>query len=803
MIQIVLLRNGHAHPVGYPTGLGIPNSDELFSNLAAILDQLRAKDPDNLKNVYYTVAHHGGLGGDKPSRTENSFEYQTLLPFDLDGIEQSRVWEYLPVVAKVLDVSPQTLIFVSSGNGVHVLAQLKTPIRSAKYFKEMRPAYNELVFRINQLLRDQGLPGQADPAVWDAGRILRLPNTINHSEKKGTKEAKLLQYPGLVPLDLDILKISGLDRVALENISPAQLKKNYPRPDFPEVVKECRFMSWLVEKPGEVHEPQFMAALGLLGAMSPGDKVTVGEKELAPKELAAQVFDSACNSKSLKRGDFDRKWEHGSRYGAPKCSTISNQWIGGCEKCPHFHKINTPLALKSEDHVSSEGNGYWVMGKNGPLHPHYSDLAKIFRREHSYVSCEPDRVFTFEQTHYRPTGGLTIKSWLERKAGHEEYIREAHRNEFLKKIMVSNAISEQQELDLFEQSVRGKLNCRNGVLDVVQGVLIPHTPTNGFRYVLPYDFAPDQVSEFFLDWLGEMMQNRTELMEAVLDMMAYCLWPSYDDHVFAYFVGDGANGKGTLIHLLQELLGRENYSAISMSQLASNRFAPANLEGKLANVSEESSGAELSFEEMNIIKDLSAGGEIQVERKGQNPFNLRNRAKMIFSANKPPRFREQGVAIRRRLLVIPFDFQITAADPRIEKTLLQEVPKICSMLVTRIQENLKANGGRFVVSRGGADAAAAQERVLLAGNSVVEWGKSSLDSSVSLSEDRYIACKEAYTRYTLWCEENNYKPMNSVAFGHSMMNVLTPIAKGTRVIRVGGKPTRVYPHTQWKEEVIQ
>lgn len=799
MIQIVLLRNGHTHPKGFPTGLAVPNSDVLFANLGTILDKLKAGDPDNLKNAYYTVAHHTGLGGGQPTRTEVSFDYQTVLPFDIDAVDQSRAWDYLPIVARILGVSQQSLIFSSSGNGLHILAHLKTPVRSSKYLKETKPHYNELVYRINSALRDAALPGHADPVVWDAARILRLPNTVNES-KKGVKESKLLQYPGLIALDLDLTKLSGLDKIALENIGPQVLKKTYPRPDFPEVATQCGFMKWVVSKPEEVHEPQFMAAVGLLGAMSPGDKANFQGKECTPKELAAGVFDSACNSKSLARGDFDRKWEHGIRYGAPKCSTISGSWVGGCEQCPHFQKVNTPLALKSPTHISSSVNGYWVLGRNGPLHPHYSDTAKLFSQERAYVTCEPDRLFTFEQTHYRATGQLTVKAWLEKKVGFEEHLRESHCVEFVKKVMRSNALTEPQELELFEKAPRGKLNCQNGAVDVVTGEVSPHSPAVGFKYVLPYDFEPGQVSGLFLDWLAEMMQNRVELMEAVLDMMAYTLWPGYDDHVFAYFVGEGRNGKSTLLHLVQELVGRANYSAISLAQLGGNRFAPANLEGMLVNVSEESGGNDLSLEELNIIKDLSAGGEMQVEHKGQKPFMLRNRAKLIFSANKTPRFHEHGRAIRSRLLVIPFDHTIAHPDANVEKALIAEVPKICSMLVTRIQEILRANRGRFKVSRGGQTALTAQDRVLLAGNSVVEWANECIESSVALPDGKYIVVSDAYTRYSHWAQANNYRPSNSSQFGHMMTHGILPAGINSKVAKVAGKNVRVYPHTQWKEE---
>lgn len=822
MIQIVLLREYpkdhpvakkrgkkyHRHPFGFPTGYSVSTVDSLFKNLGGILDQLRAKNPDNLVNVYYTVGVHSGVGGSEPVRDKDSYAYQTIMAFDIDYIDTARELEYLPVVAGVLGVDPQSLGFVSTGNGLHLIANLKTPIRSNKYLEETKPHYSEVVYKINTALKAKNLPGQGDPSIWDAPRILRLPESIN--EKMGVqKPCKLIYWPHpSVQLDLDIQKLSGLDALALANITPDQLKKNYPRPDFPHVVSNCEFMKWVKENPGQVHEPQFMRLLGLLAAMNPGDKCEYRGKELTPKEFAEAIHTAASAdgsaSQSLQSTDFETKWEHGSRYGAPKCKTVGQEWIGGCERCPHFGKINTPLALKSQEHISSEENGYWEMGKNGPVDLHYSDLTRVYRNKFSYVSCEPDRIFTFEQTHYKPTGKLTVKNWVDSTVGYEEKLRDRHCEEFVKKILRSGAIPVVQEQELFEKTIRGKLNCRNGVVNIITGELLGHAPALGFRYVLPYDFLRGEVSEMFLDWLAEVMENRTELMDAMLDLMAYCLWPAYDDHVFGYLIGEGSNGKSTILRIMQELLGKDNYSVISLAQLGGNRFAPANLEGKLANISEESSGSDLSFEELNVIKDLSAGGEIQVEHKGQRAFMLKNQAKLIFSANKPPKFHESGKAIRRRLLVIPFDHQITNPDENVAKALIAEVPKICSMLITRIQQNIRVNNGKFLVSRGGVTAAEAQDRILLAGNSVIEWGKVSLESSAHLPEEKYVACQEAYSRYSQWCQENNFKPVNSITFGHTMGHgVLTGAVTGSIVKKISGKPVRVYPRTQWKEEVIQ
>lgn len=790
-------------PKNHPTGYLVPNHHEMFKHLPEILAALGA---DDQVNIYYTLAHHAELGRDMPSRSAQTFEYQTVLPFDLDYIDTSRPFEYLACVARVLVCDPAHLTLVCTGNGLHVLAHLKTSIRSAKYQKQLKPAFNRLCLMIRDEIIKAGLPfdesigAKLDPVVFDAGRVFRLPGTTNRKPDQADKACELLQYSEQT-LAIDMEALSGIDKLQKENVTPEQIQRQYPKPDFQEVVKECRFVAWALEKPGEIHEPQVFDLFSLLGAMPPTAKIAYQGREMSAREVGQSVMENASASKSCQRQDFDRKWEDSSRYGARKCSTIGGNVVGICETCPHSGRIPTPLALKSPGFVSSDDVGFWVMGSKGQyLHPHYSDLSKVYAQETTFVTTAQERLFVYTGSHYIETTPLMAKAWLEKKVTPPDPLREMHRNEFVRKIAVVGAMTPDAENELFNGSILGKLNCKNGVIDILKGDLIPHNPKMGFQYVLPYDFDLNTTSEFFIDWLAEVMQNRDELMDALLDMMAYCLWPTYDDHVFCYLTGEGANGKGTLLHILQALLGKDNFTSVSIPQLGQNRFAPAALEGKLANLSEESSGYEMSFEEMNIIKNLSAGGEIFAERKGVQGFTFHNRAKMIFSANKTPRFKEQGHAIRRRLLVIPFDHTFSAPDPRIEKQLLEDVPGICALLVRRIQENVKANGGRFLVSRGGAAAHEAQEKVLLQGNSVVEWANEKLESSLDLPKDTYVPVTEAFQNYTHWCFENNYRPANKGAFGANMTNLVLSKAAATSVCKkINDKVIRVYTRTRFKE----
>jgi hypothetical protein len=511
MLQIVAQRNGFIYT---DPPIIVPSIATLFKKGPDILASLPKEQHVNL---YYTLAHHSGAtGAEKPQRTSATFEYQTILAFDIDkGPDQARAFDYVAAVAEVLDAPKDSFIVVKSGNGIHVIAHLKHPIRQATYFRQNKPHYVEICSKIQKLMGDRGLPGSMDTGIFDPARVLRLPGTTNQKPNIPDTRCELLQYAD-VQLDLDLKSVSGLGDIEKENVTPTELRRQYPNPDFPEVVKGCQFIQWTINETADVHEPHVFDLFSLLAPMPPAGKIEVKGQEMTPVELADHVFKGATSSRSLQRQHFDDKWAQATKYGARKCDTINQRW-GKCQSCPHFGKIPTPLAIKGPDHVGSENLGYWVLndkGKHG--HPHYEDLAKVFGKERAFITTSAERIYAFQQSHYLEMPPIQVKGWLERRVTPVDPLREAHRAEFVAKIKVKGALTEMTEAELFGRAIEGKLNCKNGVLNIVTGELAPHSPQAGFQYVLPYDYEAGQASEYFMDWLAVITQSRTELMETIL-----------------------------------------------------------------------------------------------------------------------------------------------------------------------------------------------------------------------------------------------------------------------------------------------
>ena len=64
----------------------------------------------------------------------------------------------------------------------------------------------------------------------------------------------------------------------------------------------------------------------------------------------------------------------------------------------------------------------------------------------------------------------------------------------------------------------------------------------------------------------------------------------------------------------------------------------------------------------SVFKKLVTGDRVNVERKGQDPFEFNNYAKFLFSANVIPRIKDKTGAVQRRLVIVPFDAKFTPND---------------------------------------------------------------------------------------------------------------------------------------------
>lgn len=195
------------------------------------------------------------------------------------------------------------------------------------------------------------------------------------------------------------------------------------------------------------------------------------------------------------------------------------------------------------------------------------------------------------------------------------------------------------------------LNLKNGLLNVETGEFMPHSPEHLSLVQLPVDYKPRQGCSTTARFLRDTLDP--EQVIVVVKLLGYILLRSAKYEKAFLLVGEGSNGKSTLLKLITALVGKDNASQVSLQDLTDDRFASAHLYGKMVNVF-----ADLKADKINdsgYFKLLVSGDRIRAQKKHQQPFDFSNYAKLIFSANRIPDTSDDSYAYFRRWVILRFD----------------------------------------------------------------------------------------------------------------------------------------------------
>lgn len=336
----------------------------------------------------------------------------------------------------------------------------------------------------------------------------------------------------------------------------------------------------------------------------------------------------------------------------------------------HFEKVDkTSLPL-----LPPENTGFYFWGPKGKLIPNYGALLEEFKLNKPFKTiADMKAVYVFNGTHYVNCSPIEIKAFAEEKF--EPKPEDKLRAEFYYKVLANNVMNR----NFFTDSTMGKINFQNGVLDLTSsdGELLGHSPDFGFRGVLPYGYDPEAQCPIFKKWLHGVMLGDHELMAVLQEFMGYIVrGGDYKYHKALWLGGVGRNGKSTFVDLLKALIGIGNFSVLSIKALVNDKFISSDLDGKIANFSEETSPQELA--DSGPFKNLTGDGDLSAQKKYGDPYSFRNRAKLVMTYNQIPDLKDLSPGMLSRPLIVPFQKIIgeNEQDRNIKKKLFSELPGI-------------------------------------------------------------------------------------------------------------------------------
>ena len=720
----------------FERGWRAPSVQEVLSNADIILKDVPT---DERFNLYFTTAHCVEEKG-------RHLEVQNVIPFDIDGIDKSKIKETWFAACEALGLTPERNGATFSGNGIWIFTNSPVEIRDSSYFEDTRIYYKELCHRINEKLTAKGLLGKADPTCWSAARLARMPETLNIKKEKETAKAYTLNP--IIEESLDLIKASGIPVLGKEDQLDKNFMKGYPSPDAKEILSEergCKFLASCKEKPNEVSEEQWYAMLGITDWL-PNGRTTSHEYSRGYKGYSAQ--------------ETDRKADQAKQNAGPRtCKNVNAIW-GKCGACRHFNKITSPIQIRGADFVVTEKTGFWSykQTKDGAVvlnKPEVMDMVKYFKRNHTFVSVpETQELFIFNGKHWEEKHTSYLQIYA--KDRFNPSVSTHLYDEFKKNVLLTNTV----QREWFFKSTAGKFNLQNGVYDMVTRTLVKHSEEFGFINVLPYEYDSAARCPQFKKFMADVTLNREDLSKILLEFAGYSL--SNEDcwlQKAMFLSGSGANGKSTYADVLRAIAGEDNVSSQRLERLG-NPQVNALLENKLLNISEETSSG--AFFDGQDFKELVAGGHMNIKRLYKNQYTIVNRTKLIMLCNELPTATDGTHGFFRRLVIVPFDarFDEGTRDPFILKKLKSELPGIFNLVVEHYRE-LKANGKLSDSS----NSKASNNRYMYDADIASSWIRENFIVDDNAPREKWLGSTEVYQEYSQNCSYDwGIKPVSIMKF---------------------------------------
>jgi putative DNA primase/helicase len=456
-------------------------------------------------------------------------------------------------------------------------------------------------------------------------------------------------------------------------------------------------------------------------------------------------------------------------------------------------KINKSSLKKDLRHHKKE-----EQGEEGLLHLFFEEteegksvfnptlLAEFIMKNNKFKYAPDGDLYHYKSGVYRPYGENFVFEKSQELLGKQT--RKNRKAEVIDYVKHAN-FAEWEEPEKDENGIPKYINLKNGRLEWLTGNIYPHTPERFELFQIPVEYDPQAKCPTFDKYLETTFPEDKEAIKVLEEILGYCLIPDTRFEKAFLLTGEGANGKGTFIDTLAELLGKQNVSSVALQDLEENRFKKAELLGKLANVFADLDRRAMKHSE--AFKTLVTGDLITAEKKCKDPFQFRSFARLIFSANEIPRSLDQTYAYYRRWIILPFTqkFEGKRKDYGLREKLKSELPGIL----------MKALRGlcRVFGQRGFTETEAtkkALEDYKLSNDTVAAF----CDEMVEVENDpgalKPIQKLEFRQKYSEWCEESGYFPSDDRRVKESLKKRYPKIEEIQR--KLDGK--RYWQGIKWK-----
>ena len=444
--------------------------------------------------------------------------------------------------------------------------------------------------------------------------------------------------------------------------------------------KGCRFLKHQFNFQNDTSYAEWLAQLTLTSKYN--------QNELESLQWAKQFSEKYNN---FNEDEFLGKFKE-TRYKMKPmtCKQISSVWRHaekpgiGCVDCPH-KALNMPLNIRFYE---DQDTGFRKVGKNGPGEINYRSFCDFLNKEELIQTEKDEAFYQYSDDYWQQIADSEFVSNNKHYIYPEIKPQEIPKlKTFMKNHNIFNILNERNKTRDFVFFNNCILNYRTGKIFTELKFKYKNF------YKLDFNYDPKAVSPHYEKALNFAFKDNPKDKEYFLQFIAAALFTNHRFHKALVLVGDGSNGKSTLMNGINYLFPTRSKAFIPLNvdtMLKDEASIIALRLAKIAYCSDESTS--IFLKNVNFLKRLIAGEEFSYRRKYSSSIvSFFNEAKVVIGMNTIPRMKEGTYGMKRRFSFLRFDNTLMEKDydPFFEQKMRKEKAGIFNIYYDALNRYLK------------------------------------------------------------------------------------------------------------------
>lgn len=274
------------------------------------------------------------------------------------------------------------------------------------------------------------------------------------------------------------------------------------------------------------------------------------------------------------------------------------------------------------------------------------EIVSSFMESNSFATFKDTRQLFYydDMDHiYKETEPM-VRSMLEQRIPN---ISKNRKNEIIDKLK-DRTLVDRERFDNYPNW----LHVNNGWINVMTLEFKAHSPNMLSLSKIPWDYEVGARCPAISKFLYDTLDHKYVL--TVERMFGYILLEDQRFEKAFFFIGQGANGKSTMLNIIETFVGKENSNAASLQELNEEADARADLFGKKVNINADLGTQKLKhteqFKKLTSQQDTVRGRQLY-----QRAVEFKSHAKLIFAMNVLPESEDESDGFLRRFIIVPFN----------------------------------------------------------------------------------------------------------------------------------------------------